>query len=125
MNETFSVPAVVRDADARSTFIEEFDISVLWAMFGTLAVLDVGTTFVGLQTGLATESNPVAASLIASHGLFILVPLKAGMLGVWRVSLPLVSRRLQRYVLFAGIAYFSLIVAVNLAVLGLKSGVLP
>lgn len=102
-----------------------FGLRTLWAMFGVLAVLDIGTTVVGLQTLGATESNPVAASLIASHGLLVLVPLKAAMLGIWRAALSLVPHRFQRLFLVGGIGYFSLVVAVNLAVLGLQAGVLP
>lgn len=47
----------------------------LWWAAGTLLVLDLLTTAYGLRLGLV-EANPIAASLLESHGLWALAVLK-------------------------------------------------
>lgn len=57
----------------------------LWALAVLAAVLDIVSTYAGLQVGLS-EGNPLAASLIEQVGIISLVGLKAAALAVAGVA---------------------------------------
>lgn len=57
------------------------DERLLWSVVLCVFVLDLATTAFGLSVGLS-ELNPIAASLLATHGIASLVVVKSAVLAV-------------------------------------------
>ncbi|NKE35724.1 hypothetical protein GWG54_07805 [Natronococcus sp. JC468] len=85
----------------------------LWVLVVLSLVGDVVTTFVGLRIGLA-ESNPLARSVIYSHGLIGMLGLKGAAVGVGLACRPLLPSA-YRAIVPAGLALpWAVAVGINL-----------
>lgn len=94
----------------------------LWLALITVSIVDIVTTVIGLEHG-APEGNPIAASAINTHGYWAMVPLKLVMLAIWRAGFRIIPYRYELMFLLGGIAFFGVVVCVNIAVIGVRMGV--
>ncbi|MFC4358009.1 DUF5658 family protein [Halobium salinum] len=89
------------------------------ALFG---VGDLLLTLVGLLTGWAVEAHPLVGRLVATHGVWVLVPLKLAVIGVFYGLYRAAPREIRVGVPLGLALLGGLVVAWNVYVLFVASG---